>query len=714
MVKYFDKFRNNVSKSLLYYAKRMIGIVIILVMFASVVRAAVPNTSEPDDGIETATTQVVNTVFGAEETPIYVNGTLTSGLTKLVNTKSRWVRGPEIVWSDIEAVQGSYDWSKLQPALDELDEIINLNYTPIVIVRGTPSWAQIPNSSTCGPIKADKFDDFGNFIQDVMDKLDDEGKHVQYWEIWNEPDVSQDQVPADYAFQGCWGDPDDEYYGGRYYSKMLSVVYQMMKDKDPSVQVLVGGLNLACMPGSDSPCTEEDQLPAKFFEGILNDGLGSNFDGVSYHAYDGYGGEYGKYGNMWWNSYWNTTGPSLIAKASYLRMLMQYYGVQYKYLMSTETALICDFDYCKDSQEFEATKANYLADAYASAVAYGISANLWFDILGTWGRNNGLVDMETLDNLPAMDAYSHGSEMLEAAQLVRQITEYEGVYGYEFKLYPNNPLYPNYHVWMVRSIDGQSYTIQLVYPPAIVYDVYGNDISDQVTSDYKLDISVEPVYIVMPASVPRTALPLIMKYFKYFGNGDFENQETGWDFINNNLPASLISEHPDNPITGTPDTSIPIDDYGAQLNKFGYECNQYAIPVGNAELQQQFYVPEVPGSVKLEFDYIIYTEDKDYEPDPLAESTYDRFEVYILSASGSTLLFSDSNKTVDWGCNAWKRIPSPSQPRDGVTEGWATGTISLDSYQGESVIVSFQSWNRTDGFYNTVSYVDNVRLVVTP
>ena len=677
------------------YGPKILVVIILLSLFVSSGSAALPN--EPDSGNDENVETQYPTVFGAEETPIYINEVLTSGLTKLTNSKTQWVRGPEVIWSEIEAIENSYDWTKLDPALAELDEIINLGYTPIVIVRGTPTWAQIPNSSSCGPIHSSRFDDFGDFIQDVMQKFVDEELNVQIWEIWNEPDIDPSLVPADSQFGGCWGDENDDFYGGKYYSKMLSVAYQMIKSKNPNVQVLVGGLNLWCDP--IDPVDDCDPKPAKFFEGILSDGAGNNFDGVSFHAYDGYGGEYGTYGNIWWKSRYDSTGPVLVAKSRYLRALLGAYGVGGKYLMSTETALICDP--CDDDSAFEATKANYLADAYASSVASGLAANIWFDILGTWDRNNGLVNKDDLTNLPALDAYTFGSQMLEGAQFVRTVTEFEGVYGFEFKT-PN----PNYHVWVIRSIDGQNYTVQFTFPPVAVYDVYGDDISDDLTSDNELDVSIEPVYIVMPASVPRMALPYVQNYFKNLGNGDFEEGTLSWDFKNFGLPSVLIEENPTYPGTGQEDTSIPIGDYSAQLGQFGYSCDKFGVPVGAAVIEQQLYVADLPStSVELQFKYVIYTLDQN--PDlPLDPSDYDRFEVHVLSASGDELGFSDMNNNSPISCTNWRRLPSNS--------GWKTGTVDLDDYRGESILISFQNYNRPDGWYNTISFLDEVELVYSP
>ena len=46
-------------------------------------------------------------------------------------------------------------------------------------------------------------------------------------------------VDPDSVF-GCWGDNDDDYYGGGYYADMLKMVYPAVKSADPQAQVLIG------------------------------------------------------------------------------------------------------------------------------------------------------------------------------------------------------------------------------------------------------------------------------------------------------------------------------------------------------------------------------------------------------------------------------------------------------------------------------------------
>ena len=64
-----------------------------------------------------------------------------------------------------------------------------------------------------------------------------------------------------------------------------------------------------------------DCTSSKFLEGILEAGAGDSFDGVSFHAYDYYYGDLGVYGNEGWHSAATTTGPVLIAKSRFYKVI---------------------------------------------------------------------------------------------------------------------------------------------------------------------------------------------------------------------------------------------------------------------------------------------------------------------------------------------------------------------------------------------------------
>ncbi|MBE3118145.1 MAG: cellulase family glycosylhydrolase, partial [Candidatus Atribacteria bacterium] len=344
----------------------------------------------------------IQTVFGAEMYAINAGG----GLDQMATANMSWVRRNAVVWSSIESTEGTYNWSAMASLETELQNASSKGIQVVLIVRSTPEWARkiAGTGPSCGPISQSKLPAFGNFMRALVARYSVAPYNVKYWELWNEEDAPF--ITGDNIW-GCWGDTTDAYDGGGYYAEMLKAAYPQIKAADPQAQVLVGGLLLDCdpRPGAGCAVVGHDSKQSMFLEGILrhnglNDG-GNYFDGISFHAYDfydwvGYFGSFGQYGNGVWQSTWNSTGPVTIAKAEFIKSVLSRYGVTGKFLMNTEVALVCgDADgsqsYCKTT-DFETTKAYYVAQTYAVAIAEGLRANIWYSVLG-W-RNSELLNAD--------------------------------------------------------------------------------------------------------------------------------------------------------------------------------------------------------------------------------------------------------------------------------------------------------------------------------
>jgi bacillopeptidase F (M6 metalloprotease family) len=120
-------------------------------------------------------------------------------------------------------------------------------------------------------------------------------------------------------------------------------------------------------------------------------------------------------------------------------------------------------------------------------------------------------------------------------------------------------------------------------------------------------------------------------------------------------------------------------------------------------LDQAVTLP-LKSNVLLEFKYIIYSQDAS------TGDQYDRFEVYV----NDQLVFHDGNQ-VNSGldCDVWWRVPSPQNPgNNGEVSGWATGTVNLSAYAGQTVRLSFRNYSRFDGWYNTYTYLDDVAILI--
>lgn len=404
------------------------------------------------------------------------------------NAGAYWARKNALLWSVVEPAEGAREWGSVASLERELESISAHNMQTILIVRGTPAWAQKIMGIHCGPVSEEKLTAFAAFVHDAVVRYSQPPYNVKYWELGNEPDVNPALVAADSEY-GCWGDPSDPFYGGGYYAEMLKVVYPAIKSADPEAQVLVGGLLLVCDPDNPpdengQPGVKKDCSPAKFLEGVLINGGGDYFDGVSFHAYDYYYNLLGKYGNGGWYSSWKTTGPVLITKAAYLHNLLSRYGHEDKYLMSTEVAVLCGTTGNEAScwqNEWEDTKTYHLVEAYTAAATLGLRANIWFCLEG-W-RGSGLIDLYG-QPVPAYQALVFNNQRLEGATPWGEITFYQGVKGFAFQR--DGKL-----LWVLWSFDGQEHSIPLGVLPTAIYNVLG----ESYTPDINFTITLSPIYI---------------------------------------------------------------------------------------------------------------------------------------------------------------------------------------------------------------------------
>ncbi len=374
-------------------------------------------------------------------------------------------------------IQGNilYDWTTSSftgtetSTLNELAAAFTSGYEPIVVVRSTPTWAQEISNSYCGRMKDTNMDEFGDFMAALVTELNSvyPTQHVTYYEIWNEPDVASHPQLDKNFYLGCWGEPTEPNFGGKHYADMLKQVTPKVHAADPNAKVLVGGLLLDCDPNNPPPNRTDGCLPSKFIEGILANVTAADFDGIAFHAYD-YSGTSYAYSNQGWHTSLATTGPATVAKASYLKSLLAKYHFTGKPLLNTENALVCfDQNGCSPSTypDFEDAKAAYVAETYATAIAQGLLANIWYNVTGQW-KDNGLVSVPGLTPLPAYDAYKFASLELQGVTPGGSISRYAGVHGYEFRK-------TDRQIWLLWSADGLEHNISPPAPPLAIYAVDG-------------------------------------------------------------------------------------------------------------------------------------------------------------------------------------------------------------------------------------------------
>jgi hypothetical protein len=424
------------------------------------------------------------TSFGIHYEPVK-NPAGVDVIGKIGSSGSTWTRvQPGLLWKDIEAVEGTYDWSKAAALEEQLRFFASKNIKVLLWIQHTPEWAQRFSNQFCGPVKPEKFGRMNAFFVEAVKRYSAAPYNVEYFEFYNEPDAAfKTPGTPNYEVFGCWGNSSDATYGGRDYGLALKSVHDAVKAAVPSAKVLVGGLLMDCLPQFRAGCNE-----AKFIDGML-DGAGASFDGISFHGYDVVNGvtPLGRYG---WPGYGSTqdAGPVLVTKARYLRERMAAKNITGKFLMNTEVGIVVFGGTSAGifpQPERELTKAYYVAQAYSAGIHEDLKANVWFEING-W-NGSGLIKTDGSDAL-AFTAFRHALKTLGNASRLSVVSSADlggvpNVLGY--KLNRNGK-----QVWVVWSRDGVARTATLAQTPANVTDALGVAVSKTA-----IPISVNPVYI---------------------------------------------------------------------------------------------------------------------------------------------------------------------------------------------------------------------------
>lgn len=397
------------------------------------------------------------------------------------------VRYNALLWSQVEPTEGERDWEALSNLDAGLASASDSGIDVILIVRSTPSWAQKVEGYSCGAIKAAKFQSFAEFMRDVVARYSAPPFNVRYWELGNEPDIQPSLVGQGSVF-GCWGDENDEYYGGGYYGEMLKSVYPAIKAADPEAQVLLGGLLLDCDP--THPPEGRDCKSARFLEGILRSGGGDYFDIVGFHGYPQYypseASPNGLYGDEHFPS-WDYRGGVVLGKADFVREVLARYNLQ-KLLMHTEGSLICSERNPEDcnppSEAFFEAQADYVVWMYIRDWAAGLNGAIWFLFEGPGWRYGSMLD-ESQQPKPAYRAFQFLSQETRDMFYAGRLGLDGNLRGYELTGQEKK-------IWVVWSVDGQAYDVTLPSNWSILYDKYGDQIGP--SGDGVLSVQ-SPIYI---------------------------------------------------------------------------------------------------------------------------------------------------------------------------------------------------------------------------
>jgi hypothetical protein len=306
--------------------------------------------------------------------------------------KAKWARAGDVRWSDIEPVRGGgYHWESMAGVDANIQRLRAAQIEPTLIIQRSPVWAQRVPGRLCSPPKPEYIADFARFTHALATRY---AGQVNYWEIWNEPDVAPNETTDDTGM-GCWSDSNLPYNGGAYYGEVVKQVAPAIKAANPNAKVIAGAL-LYNWP--------DDAKPRAFLNGILTSGAGTSFDMLSFHAY----GEWG-------------AGDLLINKTARIRQVLNSYGMPNKPLIATEIAATCgSTNVASCPPNFEAWKqrqANYAARIYAEAIALNLAGAFWYTLVSqSPGFNYSQLIDEQNGTLAPRDSYY---AFLNSAKLLR-------------------------------------------------------------------------------------------------------------------------------------------------------------------------------------------------------------------------------------------------------------------------------------------------------
>jgi hypothetical protein len=173
--------------------------------------------------------------------------------TSAVSAGIKWSR-TQIKWSSVEATQGIYDFTVLvdghtydeKLAWYQSESDPNVHIIPIVYVNDNPSWAA---DTACGPLNAVGRSAFGPFMTALAERYDGDGDYngdgvvdgpalprIDYWQLYNEPDIQWTPAQLGYDQGGCWG------RHGAEYAQLLRVAWDAVRAANPDAQLGIGGL----------------------------------------------------------------------------------------------------------------------------------------------------------------------------------------------------------------------------------------------------------------------------------------------------------------------------------------------------------------------------------------------------------------------------------------------------------------------------------------
>lgn len=286
-----------------------------------------------------------------------------------------------------EPRQGNFDWTRADALVKKAKE---QNIRILGLLNGTARWASSAPSdaSDWRTYPPRDLQDYATFVRTIVDRYKDD---IQYWEIWNEPDLP-------YSWKA----------GPAAFVNILKTAYPAAKQANPRCKIVA----MALSGGYHS-----------FLKGVLANGGGAYFDIYSDHTY--------------------VCGEALKGRLGNIRSLFREYGSE-KPIWVTETGYnSCIEKKPGESQEQEDARwrealkeqADYIVKEHVESLAEGVERIFLYQASRVGNRyvheNYGLLD-ETGQPLPAAVAYHLMVSKLTGATYLSELKYGREVIAYAF------------------------------------------------------------------------------------------------------------------------------------------------------------------------------------------------------------------------------------------------------------------------------------------
>ncbi len=394
-----------------------------------------------------------------------------------------WVRLNTLSWREAQPTPGSpinFEASSFKDFEQEVLAANQLGLTVMAIVDDHPTWAT-GSAHYCAAIRDEHHSAFASFMRAVVARYSQAPYFVRYWELGNEPDVDPALVEPNAPF-GCWGNANDEYYGGERYGRMLSVVAPAIRAADPGAKIIIGGL---LMDRSANTQPGHAGKPFNFFEGILRANAAPHFDIVAFHTYTVFFDNVDVDLNQ---GVWASRGGLTVGKVRFLREVMQRYGVN-KPIILNETGLRCWLP-CSNIAPFEQGQANILIRSSMRALAEGVDQYIWYTLQGPGWNESGLLNNNQQPR-PAFTAMKVAIERLNEVRMPPQ--KFEG-YGAGLEAYRFNG--NGFVLDVIWSVDGTQRQVTLPASSFVAaYTRDGMPITPAPGSVVTLPVGFENIYL---------------------------------------------------------------------------------------------------------------------------------------------------------------------------------------------------------------------------